>query len=114
MTLRATTNFLSPHWPGKAKLSAAVHNHFFRCFSENEMPAKGGGSHPIQNFSNQKLSVFFFGKGGGGLSQSKISLSEKTEIFVGFFLPKGGGSHLFQEGFYHKILIFVIKYSVFF
>ena len=39
MTLRATTNFLSPHWPGKAKLSAAVHNHFFRCFSENEMPA---------------------------------------------------------------------------
>ena len=50
---------------------------------------------------------------GGGLSQSKISLSEKTEFFVGFFLPKGGGSHLFQEGFYHKILIFVIKYSVF-
>ena len=39
MPLRATTNFLSPHWPGKAKLSAAVHNHFFRCFSENEMPA---------------------------------------------------------------------------
>ena len=73
---------------------------------------KGGGSHPIQNFSNQKLSIFFL-EMGGGLSQSKISLSEKTEFFVGFFLPKGGGSHLFQEGFYHKILIFVIKYSVF-
>ena len=58
----------------------------------------------------------FFGifcQKGGGLAQSKISLSEKTEFFVGFFLPKGGGSHLFQEGFYHKILIFVIKYSVF-
>ena len=73
---------------------------------------KGGGSHPIQNFSNQKLSIFFL-EMGRGLSQSKISLSEKTEFFVGFFLPKGGGSHLFQEGFYHKILIFVIKCSVF-
>ena len=64
-----------------------------------------------------KNTVFFgvsLKRGGRGLAEAKISLSEKTEIFVGFFLPKGGGSHLFQEGFYHKILIFVIKYSVFF
>ena len=67
---------------------------------------KGGGSHPIQNFSNQKLSIFFFGNWGGGLSQSKISLSEKTEFFVGFFLPKGGGSHLFPKGFIKKYRFF--------
>ena len=61
-----------------------------------------------------KKNVFFSEKirKGGGLAESKISLSEKTEIF-GFFCQKGGGSHLFQEGFYHKILIVVIKYSVF-
>ena len=59
---------------------------------------RGGGSHPIQNFSNQKLSIFF-GNGGGGLSQSKISLSEKTEFFVGFFLPKGGGVSPIPRGF---------------
>ena len=73
---------------------------------------KGGGGLTRSKISVIRNCLFFFGS-GGGLSQSKISLSEKTEFFVGFFLPKGGGSHLFQEGFYHKILIFVIKYSVF-
>ena len=104
----------------------------------SEFFRKGGGVSPNPKFPNQKkieifldffaergggltqskISVirnclFFFGNGGGGLSQSKISLSEKTEIFVGFFLPKGGGVSPIPRGFYHKILIFVIKYSVF-
>ena len=48
----------------------------------------------------QKL-VFFghFPKGGGGgLVDSKISLTEKTQIFLDFLL-KGGGSHPIQKGF---------------
>ena len=28
---------------------------------------------------------------GGGLAESEISLSEKTEIFLDFFLKEGGG-----------------------
>ena len=46
----------------------------------------------------KKKLFFFFRKtpkgGEGGLAESKISLSEKNEIF----LEKGGGSHLFQKG----------------
>ena len=42
-----------------------------------------------------KKTVFFFGKtpkrGGEDLAESKISLSEKTEIFLEFFFQKGGG-----------------------
>ena len=48
----------------------------------------------------KKKMVFFrkTPKGGeGGLAESKISLSEKTEIFLEFFLQRGG-SHLFQKG----------------
>ena len=96
---------------------------FFRSLSE-----RGGGSRRIQNFlirkwlkffwiflpkgggglTQSKISVirnclFFFGNGGGGLSQSKISLSEKTEFFVGFFLPKGGGLTYSKR-------VFIIKY----
>ena len=49
---------------------------------------------------HQKKKLVFFGKTpkGGGLAESKISLSEKTEIFLEFFFQKGGGSHLFQKG----------------
>ena len=32
----------------------------------------------------------FLRKGGGGLAESKISLAEKTEIFLDFFWKKGG------------------------
>jgi len=43
----------------------------------------------------KKKKLFFFGKtpkgGRGGLAESEISLSEKTEIFLDFFLQKGGG-----------------------
>ena len=68
-----------------------------------------------------KKNQFFFGvspKGGeGGLAESKISLAEKTEIFLDFFWQKGGkggGVSPIPKGFYHKILIFFIKYRVFF
>ena len=47
-----------------------------------------------------KKTVFFsekLQKGGGGLAESEISLSEKLRFFWNFFL-KGGGSHLFQKG----------------
>ena len=49
---------------------------------------------------NNKL--FFFQKNfaRGGLAQSEISLSEKTKIFLDFFL-KGGVSHI-PKGCYHK------------
>ena len=41
-------------------------------------------------------------KGGeGGLAESKISLSEKTEIFLEFFLQRGGVSPI-PKGCYHK------------
>ena len=46
-----------------------------------------------------------FPKGGRGLAESKISLSEKTKIFLDFFWQeegKGGGSHLFKKGFIIK------------
>ena len=42
---------------------------------------------------HQKKNQVFFGvfpKGGGGLAESKISLAEKTEIFLDFFWQKGG------------------------
>ena len=52
--------------------------------------------------ASKKINCFFFRKtpkgGRGGLAQSKIFLSEKTEIFLDFFFQKGGGSHLFQKG----------------
>ena len=44
--------------------------------------------------ASKKKLVFFrkTPKGGeGGLAESKISLSEKTEIFLEFFLQRGGG-----------------------
>ena len=41
--------------------------------------------------SNKKKTVFFYvSLKGGGLVESKISLTEKNEIFLDF-LPKGGG-----------------------
>ena len=35
----------------------------------------------------------------GGLVESKISLTEKTEIFLDFSAERGGGSHPIQKGF---------------
>ena len=32
-----------------------------------------------------------FSERGGGLAESKISLAEKTEIFLDFFAERGGG-----------------------
>ena len=53
----------------------------------------------------KKKTVFFFRKtpkgGEGGLAESKISLSEKTEIFLEFFLQRGGVSPI-PKGCYHK------------
>ena len=46
---------------------------------------KGGGSRPIQKILIRKYSDFFLLR-GGGLAQSKKSLSEKTEV-----VKKGGG-----------------------
>ena len=52
-----------------------------------------------------KKKLFFFRKtpkgGEGGLAESKISLSEKTEIFLEFFLQRGGVSPI-PKGCYHK------------
>ena len=53
----------------------------------------------------KKKNCFFFRKtpkgGEGGLAESKISLSEKTEIFLEFFLQRGGVSPI-PKGCYHK------------
>ena len=50
---------------------------------------------PILRGGIKKKNCFFFRKtpkgGEGGLAESKISLSEKTEIFLEFFLQRGGG-----------------------
>ena len=50
----------------------------------------------------KKNKLVFFRKtpkgGRGGLAQSEISLSEKTETFLDFFFKGGGGSHIFQKG----------------
>ena len=58
------------------------------------MESTGGGI--------KKKKLVFFRKtpkgGEGGLAESKISLSEKTEIFLEFFFERGGGFHLFQKG----------------
>ena len=77
-------------WGGVKKL-------FFFTFGQ-----KGGGSRPIQKILTRKYSDFFdhfdqklsflpfFSlRGGGGLSQSKKSLSEKTEV-----VKRGGGGGL--------------------
>ena len=52
-----------------------------------------------------KKTVFFMfsRKGGGDLVESKISLTEKTEIFLDFFAERGGGSHPIQKGFSRKL-----------
>ena len=54
---------------------------------------------------SNKKNCFFFNivrkGGGGGLVDSKISLSEKTEIFLDFFLQRGGVSPI-PKGCYHK------------
>ena len=42
-------------------------------------------------FPDQPFRSQFFPRGGGGLAESEISLSEKTEIFLDFFFWKGGG-----------------------
>ena len=54
--------------------------------------------------ASKKKLVFFrkTPKGGrGGFCQSKISLSEKTEIFLDFFFKGVGVSHI-PKGCYHK------------
>ena len=43
-----------------------------------------------QTMRHKKYSFFKFPRRGGGLAESKISLTEKTEIFLDFLL-KGGG-----------------------
>ena len=55
------------------------------------------GRHKKKNcFFSEKLR-----KEGGGLAESKISLSEKTEIFLDFFFKRGGVSPI-PKGCYHK------------
>ena len=51
-----------------------------------------------KSFLEQSKLCPCWGTVGGGLAESKILLSEKTEIFLDFFFKKGGGSHLFQKG----------------
>ena len=60
------------------------------------------------NKGRHKKKQVFFGvspKGGGGLAESKISLTEKTEIFLDFFAERGGVSPN-PKGFYQKNEIF--------
>ena len=61
---------------------------------------------PVKGRHQKKTRFFWsFSERGGGLPESKISLEEKTEIFLDFFWQKGekgGGSHLFQKGFIIK------------
>ena len=52
-----------------------------------------------------KKTVFFsekLQKGGGGLAESEISLSEKTEIFLDFFFHQKGAVSHNPKGCYHK------------
>ena len=53
----------------------------------------------------KKKKMVFFRKtpkgGGRGLAESKISLSEKTEIFLELFLKEGGVQPI-PKGCYHK------------
>ena len=49
-------------------------------------------------------------KGGGDLGESKISLSEKTEIFWDFY-SKGGGVSPIPKGCYHKNQEFLDSYA---
>ena len=69
-----------------------------------------GGLNPCQDGlghlgeASKKKQVFFgvFPKGGGGLAESKISLAEKTEIFLDFFWQngwKGGRVSPIPKGF---------------
>ena len=48
----------------------------------------------VSSKGRHKKKTSFFGVspkgGGGGLAESKISLAEKTKIFLDFFLAKGG------------------------
>ena len=67
----------------------------------------------------KNMKLFFFSlseRGGERLAESKISLSEKTKIFLDFFCKRGMGSHLFQKGFnikYHKTRFFSYKIRFF-
>ena len=45
-----------------------------------------------QTMRHKKYSFFKFPRRGGGLAESKISLTEKTEIFLDFFAERGGVS----------------------
>ena len=51
--------------------------------------------------SHKKTDFFwsFPERGGRGLAESKISLTEKTEFFVGFFFAKRGGVSPIPRGF---------------
>ena len=57
-----------------------------KCTNETYDMALRGGIKKLF-FSSEKLRK----GGGGGLAESEISLSEKTEIFLDFFFQKGGG-----------------------
>ena len=60
--------------------------------------------------------MFFFrisSERGGGLAESKISLAEKTEIFLDFFAERGGGSHPIQKGFSRKKWVLAEKTEIF-
>ena len=69
-----------------------------------------------QTMRHKKYSFFKFPRRGGGLAESKISLTEKTEILLDFFWQKGwkGGVSPIPKGFYHKILIFFHQIPSFF
>ena len=56
-----------------------------------------------QTMRHKKYSFFKFPRRGGGLAESKISLTEKTEIFLDFLAERGGGSHPIQKGFSRKL-----------
>ena len=69
----------------------------FRAAGRSAFLTIGGGIKKTVFFLSEKLRKW----GGRGLAESEISLSEKTEIFLEFFL-KGGGVPPIPKGCYHK------------
>ena len=69
--------------------------HEYNC-KQNLILAIRGGIKKKNWFFSEKLR-----KGGGGLAESEISLSEKNEIFLDFFSKRGGVSPI-PKGCYHK------------